>query len=241
MNGESTPKKTARVVVVGGEKGGTGKTTIATNLAVCLARRGRDVMLLDTDLQGSASDWTSVRDLYRDGQQQRMALEPTYTDQLLPRVGSFQKFGSGLLHELKDMTHRYDEIIVDAGGRDNPELRSAMVIASVLVSPIQASTFDVWTVPRLDELYKQAAAINSDLRVLMVLNRGSTNAASQDSQRALELLSEFPHFSIARTELHNRVAYPRAAQKGMGVIESKEDDKAATEIESLFQEVYGEY
>jgi chromosome partitioning protein len=232
-------EKTARIVVVGGEKGGTGKTTIATNLAACLALRGRDVLLLDTDLQGSASDWTSVRDLYRDGQQKRKEVDPAYAEPILPRVGSVQKVGSGLLHELKDMARRYDEIIVDAGGRDSPELRSAIVAASILVSPIQASTFDVWTVPRLDELYRQAAAINESLKVLIVLNRASTNAASQDSQRALELLGEFPHFTVAKTELHNRVAYPRAAQQGKGVAESKDDEKAATEIESLFAEVYG--
>lgn len=243
MNTESNqdePKK-ARIVVVGGEKGGTGKTTIATNLAACLALRGRDVLLLDTDLQGSASDWTGVRELFRDGQTKRKEVDPTYQDAVLPRIGSVQKIGSGLLHELKDMARRYDEIIVDAGGRDSPELRSAIIAASILVSPMQASTFDVWTAPRLDTLYQQAAAINEGLKVLIVLNRASTNTGSQDSQRAIELLNAYPHFTIAKTELHNRVAYPRAAQQGKGVVESKEDDKAATEIESLFSEVYGEH
>lgn len=240
MSNESNPTEPnkARIVVVGGEKGGTGKTTIATNLAACLAVRGRDVLLLDTDLQGSASDWTSVRDVYRDGQLKRQALDPD--EPILPRVGSVQKVGGGLLNELRDMAHRYDEIVVDAGGRDSTELRSAIVAASILVSPIQASTFDIWTVPRLDNLYQQAVAINEGLKVLLVLNRASTNAGSQDSQRALELLADYPHFQVAKTELHNRVAYPRAAQQGKGVVETKDDDKAITEIEALFAEVYRE-
>ena len=47
------------IVLIGGEKGGTGKTTIATNLAALRAMAGRDVLLVDTDPQGSASYWTT--------------------------------------------------------------------------------------------------------------------------------------------------------------------------------------
>lgn len=232
-------QRKARIVVVGGEKGGTGKTTIATNLAACLAMRGRDVLLLDTDLQGSASNWAGQRDLYRDGQEKRKEVDPSNTEQILPRVGSVQKVGSGLLHELKDMARRYDDIVVDAGGRDSPELRSAIVAASILVSPLQPSTFDMWTLPNLDRLYQQAAAINEELKVLLVLNRASTNVGSQDSEQAIELVKkEFPHFTVAKSELHNRVAYWRAAVQGKGVVEQKDDEKAATEIESLFAEIY---
>ena len=50
------------IVLIGGEKGGTGKTTIATNLAALRAMAGRDVLLVDTDPQGSASYWTTSRD-----------------------------------------------------------------------------------------------------------------------------------------------------------------------------------
>ena len=50
------------VILIGGEKGGTGKTTLATNLAALRAQSGKDVLLLDTDVQASASYWAQIRD-----------------------------------------------------------------------------------------------------------------------------------------------------------------------------------
>ncbi len=95
-----------RIILVGGEKGGTGKTTIATNLAVMRAAAGRDVVLIDTDPQGSASGWCYTRD----------------EAGLAPRIASVQKFGKGLARELEDLSMRYQDIIVDAGGRDSVKL-----------------------------------------------------------------------------------------------------------------------
>ena len=75
------------IVLIGGEKGGTGKTTIATNLAALRALAGRDVLLVDTDPQGSASYWASSRD----------------EDGIKPRVACIQKFGKGLQGEVQDL------------------------------------------------------------------------------------------------------------------------------------------
>jgi len=95
------------IILIGGEKGGTGKTTIATNLAAMRALAGRDVLLIDTDPQGSANYWAQSRD----------ELEIT------PRVSCVQKFGKGLPAEVKDLAKRYQDIIIDAGGRDSVELQ----------------------------------------------------------------------------------------------------------------------
>ena len=65
------------IVLIGCEKGGTGKTTIAVNLAVMRALAGRDVLLLDTDQQGNASFWAQIRD----------------ENQVLPRIACVSKFG----------------------------------------------------------------------------------------------------------------------------------------------------
>ena len=53
------------IILIGGEKGGTGKTTLATSLAAVRAKEGNDVLLLDTDLQGSASKWIKIRDHFK--------------------------------------------------------------------------------------------------------------------------------------------------------------------------------
>ena len=92
------------IVLIGGEKGGTGKTTIATNLAAKRALAGRDVLLIDTDPQGSANYWAQSRD----------ESEPKPR-----RVACVQKFGKGLQAEVQDLAKRYEDILIDAGGRDS--------------------------------------------------------------------------------------------------------------------------
>ncbi len=53
------------IICVGGTKGGTGKSTVATNLAVMLATSGRDVLLVDADEQGTSTDFTNMRNTNR--------------------------------------------------------------------------------------------------------------------------------------------------------------------------------
>ena len=101
------------LILIGGEKGGAGKTTLATNMAAMRALAGRDVLLIDTDPQGSANSWSQSRD----------------DESITPRVACVQKFGKGLPAEVKDLSKRYQDIIIDAGGRDSVELRSALVVA----------------------------------------------------------------------------------------------------------------
>jgi chromosome partitioning protein len=106
------------IVLIGGEKGGTGKTTLATNLAAKRALAGRDVLLVDADAQGSASYWAQSR------------------DEAGPRrVACVQKFGKGLKSEVLDLANRYQDI--DAGDRDSPELRAALVVAGRAYIPVQ--------------------------------------------------------------------------------------------------------
>jgi chromosome partitioning protein len=125
------------IVLVGGEKGGTGKTTIATNLAAKRALAGRDVLLVDTDQQGSANYWAQNRE------------EPEAKP---GRVACVQKSGKGLQAEVRDLAKRYEDIVIDTGGRDSVELRAALVVADKAYIPIQPSQFDIWTLDRMDGL-----------------------------------------------------------------------------------------
>lgn len=214
---------TGRIVLIGGEKGGPGKTTIAVNLAVARALDGHDVLLVDTDLQGSASDWISARD----------------GSGVLPRIASVQKFGKGLARELEDLVDRYGDIIVDAGGRDSVELRAAMTKADIMVAPIQASSFDLWTLRRLDELVRQAQGFNEKLRVIILISRASTNTFISDTRDAADLVSEYENFSLAYHPIRERISFRRSVGQGMGIIEYRPiDKKAIIEINSLYKEIY---
>ncbi|MGB3541647.1 AAA family ATPase [Rubrivirga sp.] len=212
------------IVLVGGEKGGTGKTTLATNLAAMRAGAGGDVLLVDTDRQGSASFWGAVRD---------------EEDGLAP-VPCVQVFGKGVSRQVTDLAGRYSDVVVDAGGRDSVELRSAMVVADRLFVPVQASQFDVWTLEQVDGLVEQVQAINPSLRASVVFNRASTHPRVREAEEAEALVAEFEHLDLAGVVVRDRIAYRRAASEGRGVAEVPEPDaKAVSEMEQWYGAVFG--
>lgn len=212
------------IMLIGGEKGGPGKTTIGTNLAAMRAHEGRDVLLVDTDIQGSASFWVQTRD------------EAGIT----PRVHNVQKFGKNLSNEIRDLSKRYQDIIIDAGGRDSSELRAALVCADIAIIPVQASQFDLWTLNRMDEMVKLARNFNEGLQVRILLSRAATNLAVPETEEAQEVIADYETFSLLDTIIRERIAFRRAAAEGKCVTEmySADNEKAAFEITQLYKEIY---
>jgi chromosome partitioning protein len=211
------------ILLLGGEKGGTGKTTLAVNLAVILARTGKDVLLIDTDKQGSTNFWSSIRDELG----------------TLPRIPCVQKFGKGLAKDVIDLSGRYEELIIDAGGRDSMELRYSLGVADKVIIPCQPTQFDLVTLNQMDTLVEQAQTLNPNLIASVVINRASTNPSVSDAEEARELILEFNHLNLIESILRERVSFQRSVREGLSVIEVPQPDrKAVTEINCLFKEVY---
>jgi len=215
------------IVLFGGEKGGTGKTTLATNMAAMLALQGKDVLLLDTDRQGTASFWATVRE----------------DTEIEPRIACVQKFGKGLASQVRDLAERYDEIIIDAGGRDSMELRYSLGVSDRVYIPVQPFQFDIWTIRQMDELVEMAQGLNENLQAFIVLNRVSTNPAVREDQETREFFEkeEFQHLSLLDSVLRDRIAFRKSGRDGLSVVEWKQDKKAADEMNQLYKEVYGGY
>lgn len=213
------------IILVGGEKGGTGKTTLATNLAALRALAGRDVLLIDTDVQASASYWAQSRD----------------EGKVPPRVACIQKFGNGLQAAVQDLARRYQDILIDAGGRDSVELRVGLVVAERAFIPIQASQFDIWTLGRMDDLVRTAQGFNPALQAWVVISRASTHPAVTETMEAQSLLSDFEHLRLAKALIRDRITYRKAAREGLCVEEMQPaDPKAVEEMQGLFREVFGD-
>lgn len=213
------------IVLIGGEKGGTGKTTVATNLAAMRARAGVDVLLVDTDSQGSAKFWVDTRE--------RAGVEPWLPCQ--------QQFGAGLTSQVRDAARRYSDVIIDAGGRDSAELRGALVVADLAIIPVQASQFDLWTLERMSELVTQAQIYNGGLEAKILISRAPTNPGVADPRLAEELLKDsFPAFRLCSVTIKDRIIFRRAAMEGMCVVEmaDPETDKSAWEMTRLYKEVF---
>jgi chromosome partitioning protein len=231
------------ILLIGGEKGGTGKTTLATNQAALRASLGRDVLLVDTDSQGSASYWTAIRaEAGEAAETEAEAEAEAKSEPALAPVASVQKFGQGLVPALRDLAGRYDDVIVDAGGRDSVELRGALVVAERVLIPVQASQFDVWTLERMAELVTQARGLNPALSALVVVNRASANPTVAETRQARAYLAEFDGvLALAETVVRDRIAYRRAAGAGRSVVELvPRDGKAAAEQQLLYAECFDE-
>ena len=213
------------IILLGGEKGGTGKTTLATNLAALRASYNKDVLLVDTDRQESASSWCYVRE----------------EENRKPRISSILKFGAGVRSELLELSKKYDDLVVDSGGRDSVELRAAMLAADIAIIPMRATQFDLWTISRLSKLVEEVKQVNEKLTTYLMINAASTNPSVKEVDDAEEYLSNFQHLKMLKSVVRERIAFHKAAADGLSVCElAPNDQKATDEVTCLYREVYNE-
>lgn len=88
------------IIAIASEKGGTGKTTITTNLAIVKGQEAAEVLLVDADPQQSSTDFSSVRS------------EKCYS----PYLSCSSMFGENAGEDLRKLRYKYDDIFVDVGG-----------------------------------------------------------------------------------------------------------------------------
>ncbi len=210
------------ILLLGGEKGGTGKSTLATNLAAWLAVNGRDVILVDTDVQRTAANWVDRRNLLNG----------------VPAVQCAERRGN-VFHALRDLAKRYEEVIVDAGGRDSEELRTALVAAHKLYVPLRASQPDLETSLHMNELVTLARGMNPILEARVLISMAPTHPAVKETADAQELLRELSALAPSAITISERKAYRDAMTEGRGVCELN-NDKASAEIAALAGEIYGD-
>lgn len=211
------------IVAIVNEKGGVGKSALAVNLAAGRAQAGRDVLLVDTDPQGSSMAWSGERDAAK----------------VTPRVAAIAKSGKGLQAEIVDLARRYQDIIIDTGGRDSPETRSALISAQLVVVPAQPSQADLWSLEKLAALVDAARGFNPNLRAMVVITRASTNLGVQDTDAAREFVSTVKSVELAKSVIRDRMVWRRSFADGLSVSEYRPlDDRAAAEIDALIKEVF---
>mgnify|MGYP003392959182 FL=1 len=208
------------ILVCGGIKGGVGKTTLATNMAILFAQAGQDVLLVDADDQETASDFTIIRN-------------ETLADLGGAGYTAIKLHGAAVRSEGLRLTSKYDHIVIDVGGRDTAGQRAALSIADVYAIPFLPASFDVWTLEKVAALIEEARPFNDKLKTLCFLNRA--DARGTDNDEATEIARETPQLTYIDSPLGNRKAFRTAASKGLSVIELRpEDPKATSELTALF-------
>ncbi len=212
------------IVVVGGIKGGVGKSTLATNLAVVRASEGLKTLLIDADDQRSAMDWALQRNDY---------FKNKHCDHDVTTVALTGRY---LHSEVQKLRYDYNDVIIDAGGRDTTSQRSALSVADYFVVPFKPRSLDIWTLNYVKTLYDEAKEINDKLKICVVLNQA--DARGSDNKDTHEIISNMTSFRGPMILVRNRKAFANAASHGLSVIEMDEDIKAKDELMKLYYHIY---
>jgi chromosome partitioning protein len=206
------------IITVGNTKGGVGKTCLALNIAIARALSGRDVWLIDGDRQGTAQTAISIRS--DSGHAPGIACA-SYPD------------GKTLRSQIQNQGAKWDDIIIDVGGRDSTALRAALLISDVLLTPFLPRSFDVWALNDIAILIDQARedqearGLKFDLRAYAILNCADPGESSTDNTEAAEAVADLPQFEYLSTPIRRRKSFANAAGQGLSVLEIKPGDKKA--------------
>ncbi len=205
------------IVAVLNTKGGVGKTTTALNLVIARALAGREVLAVDGDRQGSLITALSNRD--------GVPLQ-------IPAVHYAD--GQILRQQVSLVRAKYQDIVIDAGGRDSTALRAALMLADLVLIPFQPRSFDVWALDDMASLLAEARATR-DVRALAFL--AMADPTGRDNQEAADATPEGIEFLPA--PVGRRKAIAEAAGRGRSVLEEPSSDpKAVVEFERLVTSVF---
>lgn len=202
------------VIAVLNQKGGAGKTTIATHLARALQLGGAGVLLVDSDPQGSARDWAAVRD-----------------EQPVTVVGIDRPT---IERDLRNIV-RKDFVVIDGAPQAADLAVSAIKAASFILIPVQPSPYDIWATADLVDLVKQRIEItDGKLRAAFVVSRAIKG--TKISAEITEALTGYG-LPILAARITQRVSYPSTAALGTTVLDAEPDGEAAREVRALADEI----
>lgn len=212
------------IVTVGNTKGGVGKTTLAVNIAIARALAGRDVWLIDADRQGTAQTAISIR------------ADAGH----LPGIACAQYAdGPALRAQVQQQSGKFQDIIIDAGGRDSTALRAALVLTDVLLVPFQPRSYDVWALNDIAALVDEARSVRDGLRTYAVLNCADPGETSADNADAAAAVADVPQFEYLPTVIRRRKSFSNAAGAGLSVLElNPKDRKASAELNALIAALF---
>ena len=202
------------VIAVLNQKGGSGKTTIATHLARALQLDGDGVLLVDSDPQGSARDWAAVRE-----------------DQPVTVVGIDRPT---IERDLKHIA-RKDFVVIDGAPQAADLAVSAMKAANFVLIPVQPSPYDIWATAELVDLVKQRIELTDGrLQAAFVVSRAIKG--TKIGAEVAEALAGYD-LPVLESRITQRVSYPGTAASGTTVLDTDPDGDAAAEVRALSAEL----
>ena len=216
------------ITVIANLKGGSGKSTVAFNLAVWLEKNAVPVVGYDLDPQCTFSDLAMLR-----------KEEGNLPDLTIHSVRAV----------LKDqlLTHEGKEVIVDVGAANMAAMKEAMTAADRIHIPVPPSQPDVWATQRFLHIIRSdldAVKMNGAQRTVAFINRADTNKSIRETSETEEALRMLPVIDeVLPQRLHMRTSFRRSLSEGLAVFEMWPRSKAAEEFRvlanALYQDVLG--
>jgi chromosome partitioning protein len=202
------------IISVVNQKGGVGKTTVAINLAAMLKRNNFNLVLLDADPQGSATQWHDV--------EENQAIEVIHhPDPVRPT-------------DIEALLQRYDHIVIDAPPAIGEISRSVLTVSDLTIVPLSPSPLDIWSCWGTLEMISEVQRENPDLKAQLLVSRKIPGTrVGREAREAMEVFET----EIFQSELCQRVAYVDSMTSGVSVMQYAPGSKAMREIEGLFEEI----
>lgn len=210
------------VIVIANRKGGAGKSTIACNMSAVLARMGKNVVLVDTDPQGTAGRWILARSECKDVREIAfIAAKP----------------GKQLMQTIKQLAATFEYVMVDLQGEDSEENRYTMALADKIIIPAKPSNADLDVLTEsMKPMVERLMELKPSVSVHYVINEAPTNTRREVAE-SLSYLQDFNIIPV-RTVIHDRKAYRDSISTGKGACEL-DDTKAHQEINALYFDIFG--
>lgn len=210
------------ITIIGCNKGGAAKTTTAVNIAVGLALSGKDVCLVDADVQRSASRWYAEREAAG----------------LTPSITLIEK-RDNISQTLRSLDEKFDHVIVDVAGRNSRELITGGTVAHQIIAPHQCSQLDLDTMVELQQQLESMRDLNPDLKAYCYQSMATTNPLLQGNERHefLEYVREFEGLTPLTATACYRKVYRDVMSEGKSVLETS-NEKAKAEVLALLNEVF---
>jgi chromosome partitioning protein len=216
------------VIAFENPKGGVGKTTVSYNVAMYLYSKGKDVLVVDRDQQGTLRTWYS----------KRKVKYPLVVGMDSPNedtaYGTFE-------NDIEELKKKYDYIIIDGAAKLELQVIDSIKAADIIVIPVQPSYADIWGCRELVSNIKQRQSITNGKPICrLLINRLKlTTVAAKTIESALAKTSL--NIATLETKITDSIAWAEALSNGLTIFDTKKEisSRLCAEVEQLANEIKG--